>query len=161
MTRSPRRSLARCLLLVAVALVALPVAGASAYVKPPGGKWNVQDVFEGTDGGSMRIAKDGGSLTKLVLKPGTDSIGACGAGAVRLASTPKIRKFKTAGGRYAIGRQKKGSTLITPVRVDVKVAGKKVKGTLLMLWDDSGRLAQTAELEAGDCALRFAARKAR
>lgn len=161
MTLSPRRSLVRCLPLVVAALVALPVTGASAYVKPPGGKWNIQDVFEGTDGGSMRIAKDGGSLTKLVLKPGEDTIEDCGAGAVRLASTPKIKKFKTAGGRYAIGRQKKGSTLITPVSVSVKVAGKKVRGTLLMLWDDSGRLASTAEVEAGDCELDFAARKAR
>ncbi len=109
----------------------------------------------------MRIAKDGGAIAKLVLKPGEDNVEACGSGAVRLVSKPKVKKFRSAGGRYAVGRQKQGSTLINPVSVDLKSGGKKVKGTLLMLWDDSGRLATTAGIEFGDCDLDFAARKAR
>jgi hypothetical protein len=143
----------------AAVLLALPTA-ASAYTKPPGGKWNIQDSFERTKGGAMKLSADGSKLTKLVLNAGDDYVEDCGA-TVRLASTPTIKKFPTAGSRYAFGRQKKGSSLIVPIGVSLEVKGKTVKGTLVMLFDEGGKLATTAEVEAGDCDLDFHARKAR
>lgn len=145
---------------IAIALTLALPATATAYTKPPGGKWNIQNIFDNTYGGGMKLSKDGSTLTTLVLNVGADYSEDCGS-KVRLESKPTIKKFPTAGGRYAFGRQLKGSTLIKPIGVTFKSGGKAVKGTLLMLFDHSGRLANTGELTFGDCSLDFAARKPR
>lgn len=159
-TRLPTRAPVLVLLAGAL-LLAGPASIASAYDKPRGGKWNIQDSFGYTDGGAMSIAKDRGKLTKLVLFAGEDYLEQCGARRIQLTSRPKIKRFASAGGRWAVGRQQGGSTLIRPVPATFKLAGKKVKGKLLMLFDEDGLLAETAEVELPSCSLSFYARKAR
>jgi hypothetical protein len=147
-----------------LAILALLVAAPAAYAiyqKPAGGKWTIQDAFERTDGGAMTISKDRTKLTKLVLNVGEDWVATCETERIRLASKPKIKKFASAGGRYAIGAQRRGSSLIVPVRATFKVGGKRVNGKIIMLWDEAGRLATSASVETPNCGLSFNARKGR
>jgi len=144
--------------LAAVAVAALPAA-ASAYDKPAGGKWNYQNLFDRTKAGALSLSKDGKKVTKLILKPGADYADLCGKRIV-LVSRPKVRSYKKVNGRYAVARLP--GQLFKPIPVRLKVDGKPRRGTLMLLWDETGRLLDTGKVEYGDCLyLSFYARKGR
>lgn len=115
------------------------------------------DLFDATDGGAMKVSGNGRKLKRLKLITGERAPDECG-GKVVLRSKMKIRRFKKAGGRRAVGRLA-SSGLIVPVRARYKVAGKRRTGKIIMLWDDAGRQTDTARVEIGDCFVNFIGRK--
>lgn len=134
------------------------VTSAGAYRKPASGKWSIQNMFGYTAGGTMTIARKGGKVTKLVLIVGEDHVEQCGAERVRLVSKPKVKRFPKSGDRWGVARYET-SSLLGPRGVKLRVGGKQVRGKLMLLFDESGRLADSARAQFGDCSLSFAARK--
>jgi hypothetical protein len=160
MTRSRRISSLRAVaaaLAASALLLVLAVDPASAYTKPPGGTWTFEDLFDATDGGSFALSRDGSKVAKLVLKPGEDSVDACGSGAIRLLSRPQVRSYRSVNGRYAVAKIRGG--LFVPTSVSFKVGGRSVDGKLELLWGETGRVVETGKVELGDCRLSFYARK--
>jgi hypothetical protein len=143
----------------ALLLVAGPIAVALGYDKPAGGKWQIQDVFDYTAGGSMKVAANGKAVKKLKLKVGADYVETCGAKKLSTKGKLKVKKFVKSGGRWAVGRTAGGSTLIEPIKAKFKLGTKTVKGKALMLFDESGETALTARVELDACTLTFAVRK--
>jgi hypothetical protein len=144
--------------LAASLLLLLVVADrASAYAKPPGGGWRYEDVFDRTDGGSFALSRDGSKIAKLTLVPGQYSTTACGSGPIKLLSRPQVKSYRNVSGRYAVGKIRAG--LFVPIGVSYKRGGRAVAGKLLVLWDESGRIAESGKVEIGACSLSFHARK--
>lgn len=160
MTRTRRISSLRAAaaaLAASVLLLVLVVEQASAYTKPPGGTWSFADLFDATDGGSFALSRDGSKVAKLVLKPGEDSVDACGSAAIRLVSRPQVRSYRSVNGRYAVAKLRGG--LFVPTAVTFKVGGRSVGGKLELLWGETGRIVETGKVELGDCRLSFYAHK--
>lgn len=129
------------------------------YAKPPGGAWRYQDVFDRTDGGSFALSRDGAKIAKLTLTPGRYMTATCGSAPIKLLSRPQVKSYRSVSGRYAVARNSRG--LFVPIAVRYKRAGSTVAGKLLVLWDESGRIAETGKVEIGDCLLSFNAYKRR
>ena len=161
MTNTRRTSIGPVLLLCALGALAFGASGALAlggYQKPAGGKWQIQDLFDQTAGGKLKVAANGKQIKKLKLKVGADHIESCGAKQLKLKGKLKVRHFKSSD-RWAVGRQSRGSTLIEPTKAKFKLGTKTVKGKAIMLFDIAGRLATTARVELDGCTLGFNARK--
>lgn len=137
--------------------LALP-ATASAYVRPAGGAWSFQHLFDDTSAGKLKLSRKGTAVTRLSFTPGARSIDACGTAPIALVGSVRIRSYRKANGRYAVGALP--GRLFKPTRVRFRRDGKSVKGTLLLLWDHDGRLMDTGQVRLADgCQLRFFARK--
>ena len=157
--RPALRSLAVAVGVAALLLIGL-TATASAYVRPAGGTWRFENLFDDTKDGALKLTGNGLSVKKLVLVPGEDSVGACGSSWVRLAGRAKIRSYRSVNGRYAFGRLR--SNLFVPAPVTFTQGGKRVRGKLLLLFGQTGRLVDSGQAELpGDCHIRFYARKGR
>lgn len=140
------------------ALLALSPATAAAYVRPPGGSWTVQHMFEYTSAGKLTLAKRGTTVSRLSLTPGSRSTEACGSTPIALVGSVPIKSYKKVNGRYAVATLPR--RLFKPLRVRFRRDGQEVKGTLLLLWDHDGRLMDTGRVELADgCLLQFSARK--
>jgi len=156
--RRPTR-LALLLTIAGALLVAGPVTSASAvYQKPPTGKWTFQNLFDDTKRGALALGKKGKAtvIRKLVLVVGDDDREACGK-RIKVAGKPKLRSFRSVNRRWAFARNPNG--LFLPKAVGLKVDGKARRGRLIMLFDESGRLVNSATLEYRDCTLSFFAHK--
>ncbi len=147
-------------MIVALATITLMVAfveQASAYSKPPGGKWNFQNLFEDTKRGALSLSRSGSKVINLVLVPGTDEIDACGKEPIRLKSRPAVVSFRKAGGRYAVANLKHGLFVGKPLTF--KQGKRRFRARLELLWDETGRLMFTGQFDRGNCHLSFFARK--
>jgi len=131
----------------------------SAYYKPAGGKWNFQNLFDYTKYGSLALSKDGKKVTKLVLVPGEGAPEACGKAKIRLQTRVRVRRYRKVSGRYAVGNLRKGLFVGKPMVF--KQDKKRFRAKLEILWDETGRLAETGMYERGDCYIKFFARKGR
>ena len=138
-----------------IALAASPAA--ALYAKPPGGAWRFQNLFDATRSGTLALTRDGGRVAKLTLVPGEDEVERCGRATIALVSRPKVLSYRFANGRYAVAKSRSG--LFVPFAMSFKRGGRAFTGKLMLLWDESGRLADTGKFEAGDCRLSFYARK--
>lgn len=146
------------LLVLTMALTLAMAATAFAYYTPAGGKWKYRDLFEATDGGALRLSKSGRKVTKLKLVVGERNREDCGGKRIALRGKMKIKRYKKVNGRYAVGRISKG--LFVARRAKFTLDGKKVKGKLLMLWDERGTLVDSGQVTLGrDCSIRFFANK--
>jgi hypothetical protein len=145
-------------LIVALALLIGPISDASAYKKPAKGGWSVEDLFGDVKGGSMKVAKDRKKIKKLKIKISDERAATCG-GKVATAKGLKIKRYGKAGGRYAYGKLPKKTGLFEPKPTKFKLGGKKVRAKLMLLFDESGKLAVTARFEYRDCTLNFLVRK--
>jgi hypothetical protein len=154
----PRRRL-----LAAALAVAIPLAAASdahAYVKPVGGAWTFGNLFDDTRSGALTLSKAGTQVTKLVAVPGERSVEECGRGAIRMTSRPKIRSWRSVNGRYAVAVNPSG--LFRPTPAWFTRGGRRVRGKVMLLWDETGRLLDTGEIHLpGDCRIDFFASKRR
>lgn len=152
----------RRLLAAAVAL-ALPLAAASdahAYEKPAGGAYRFNNLFDDTRSGALTLSQAGTQVTKLVLVPGERSVAQCGARPIRMTSRPKVRSYRSANGRWAVAHNPGG--LFRPTPAWFARDGRRVRGKVMLLWDETGRLVNTAEAHLpGDCRLDFFASKRR
>lgn len=148
----PRRRL-----LAAAAALVLPLAAASdahAYVKPAGGGYRFNNLFDDTRSGALTLSKAGTQVTKLVAVPGERSVDQCGRGAIRMTSRPKIRSWRSANGRYAVAVNPSG--LFRPTPAWFTRGGRRVRGKVMLLWDHDGRLVDTGQIHLpGDCRLDF------
>lgn len=137
--------------------LALP-APASAYVRPAGGTWSFQHLFDDTSAGKLTLSRKGTAVRRLSFTPGSRSEAACGTAPITLVGSVPIKSHKKANGRYAVGVLP--GRLFKPTRVRFRRDGRSVKGTLLLLWDHDGRLMDTGQAALSDgCELRFFARK--
>lgn len=144
---------------LALGLLAVPVSSASAYSKPAKGRWKVEDLFGDVGGGTMKVAKSRKKIKKLKIKISKPNRAACG-GRTAVASGLKIKKYKQAGGRWAYARLPRKTGLFTGKRTKIRVGGKKVRGKLILLFDETGKLVSTGGLELpGGCVLDFIVRK--
>lgn len=159
--RLTRRTSTALIPLIAAAVVLSAFAGGAlaAYSKPAGGKWRIDTLFGFTSGGTMKVAKNRKKITKLTLKVGDDYVDGCGAKQVRLKGKLKVKKFKSAGGRWAVARQERGSTLLLPIKAKFKLGKSRVQGKAIILFDETGRIGETAQVELPDCTLSFIPRK--
>jgi hypothetical protein len=160
--RSPLRRLPRTALAVAGASALLLLFGLSgsalAYEQPAGGRWSFQHLFDDTRSGAFTLSRDGGTVAKLVLTPGEDSVDQCGPQSIRLVSRAKIRSYRNINGRYAFGRVRAG--LFVPAGVTFKRGARTVGGRLMLLFDQSGKRLDSGKAELpGDCQISFYARK--
>lgn len=150
-------------IVAAAVAVALPLAAASdadAYVKPAGGVWSFQDLFDDTRSGALTLSSTGTQVTKLVAVPGERTVGECGSAAIRLVSRPTIRSYRSANGRYAVAS--KPRPLFRPTPAWFKRGARRVRGRLMLLWDHDGKLLDTGEIHlSGGCRVDFFARKGR
>lgn len=151
----PVRSLA--VALAASLLLVVTADRASAYAKPPGGAWRYEDLFDRTNGGSFALSRDGSKIARLTLVPGASFTTTCGSGSIKLVSRPQVKSYRTVSGRYAVAKIRGG--LFVPIGVSYKQGGRTVAGKLLVLWDETGRIAETGKVEIGACRLEFVARK--
>lgn len=150
------------LLVIATAACLLLMLGfaadrSSAYSKPPGGKWNFQNLFDYTKYGALSLSKDGKKVTKLVLIPGEGAPEACGQAKIRLQTRPQVKRYRKVSGRYAVANLRKGLFVGKPMVF--KQGRKRFRAKLHILWDESGRIASTGMYERGDCYIKFFARK--
>jgi hypothetical protein len=129
----------------------------SAYDKPAGGKWSFQNLFDYTKYGALSLSKDGTKVTKLVLVPGEGAPEACGQAKIRLQTRAQVKRYRRVNGRYAVGNLKKGLFVGKPMVF--KQDKKSFRAKLEILWDETGRLAETGMYERGDCYIKFFARK--
>lgn len=138
----------------------LAVAQTSAYKTPASGAWKIQDRFEYTDGGSATVANGGKRLTKLTVNVGTANQTESRCGEIKRVAISKSMPITRVGSykRPVVGRLGKDK-LITSSSTTLDVDGAKVKGTVQVVFEKTGRQAFTAELIAGDCELSFAIRK--
>lgn len=137
--------------------LALPSA-ASAYVRPPGGAWTVQHMFDSTSAGKLALSRRGTAVSRLSLTPGSRSTAECGTSPVALVGSAPIKSYRKVNGRYAVATLP--GQLFKPTRVRFRRNGQTIKGTLLLLWDHNGRLMDTGRVELADgCLLQFTARK--
>jgi len=132
---------------------------ASAYTKPPGGKWGFHNLFDYTKRGALSLSRNGSKVTKLVLVPGEELAETCGKDPVRLKSRPRVRSFRKVDGRYAVANLKRGLFIGKPLTF--KQGKRRFRARLELLWDESGRLVQTGQFDHGECHLSFFARKGR
>ena len=144
-------------LATAALLLVLSAERASAYSKPPGGTWRYQDLFDYTDGGEFALSRDGSKIGKLVLQPGERTTSTCGSAEIRLVSRPDVKSYRSASGRYAVAKNRGG--LFVPTPVTFKQSGRSVAGKLLVLWGETGRVAESGKVELGGCRLSFYAHK--
>lgn len=144
---------------VAASLVVLAftAAPAAAYEKPAGGRWRFQNLFDDTRTGAIVLSRDASKVVKLVLVPGERSVETCGRAAVRLKSRPKIRSFPSVNGRYAVGKLRRG--LFVQISATFKQGKRTLRGKILLLWEDTGRLLSTGKVDVGRCDIDFFARK--
>ena len=151
------RMLGALIAVVTIVLGLACVSQASAYSKPPGGKWNFRNLFEDTTRGALSLSKDGSKVINLVLVPGEDEIEECGKEPIRLVTRPAVKSYRKANGRYAVANIKGG------LFVGTSPAFNQGKGTfrssLQLIWDETGRLLDEGQYEHGDCYLSFYARK--
>ncbi len=121
------------------------------------GGWSVEQLFSGVKGGSMKVAKNRKTIKKLTIKYSDDSRDACGRKAT--IKGLKVKSFKQAGGRYAYAKLPKKTGLFEPKPTKFKAGGKRRRGKLMLLFDQSGKLAETARIEYGSCIANFLVRK--
>ncbi len=145
------------LLIGALVLVVGPIGSASAYSKPAKGGWSVEQLFSGVKGGSMKVAKNRKKIKKLTIKYSDDSKDACGKKAT--ITGLKVKAYKQAGGRYAYAKLPKKTGLFEPKPTKIKVGGKRVRGKLMLLFDQSGKLVSSARIEYRACSVDFLVRK--
>ncbi|MDO8208796.1 carboxypeptidase-like regulatory domain-containing protein [Conexibacter sp. CPCC 206217] len=133
-------------------------SSALAYERPAGGRWIFENLFDDTRSGAFTLSQDGGTVVKLVLTPGEDSVDQCGSQSIRLVTRAKIRSYATVNGRYAFGRIRAG--LFVPTGVTFKRGVRAVGGRLLLLFDQTGKRVDSGKAELpGDCHISFYARK--
>ncbi len=132
---------------------------ASAYSKPPGGKWNFQNLFDSTKHGALSLSKNGKKVTKLVLVPGESAPEACGTNPIRLQTKPAVKRYRNVSGRYAVANLNRKTGLFVGKPMVFKQGKKRFRAKLHILWDESGRVAGTGQYERGDCFIKFFARK--
>ncbi|MEZ5077255.1 MAG: hypothetical protein R2725_07430 [Solirubrobacterales bacterium] len=139
----------------------IAAGGAHAYVKPAGGKWNFQNLFDDTQRGAMSLSKDGNKLTKLVLVPGEGASESCRTEPIRLQTKPAVKRYRKVGGRYAVANLNRKTGLFVGKPMVFKQGTKRFRAKLHILWDEDGRVASTGRYERGDCTIAFFARKGR
>jgi hypothetical protein len=131
---------------------------ASAYEKPPGGKWNYKNLFDDTTRGALSLAKNSSKVTKLVLVAGEDEAERCGKEPIRLFTKPVVKSYRNVSGRYAVANLKGGLFVGKPM---IFTQGeKRFRATLELLWNEDGRIVEGQfEREQAECYLSFYARK--
>lgn len=145
-------------LILALVLLVGPISDASAYKKPAKGGWSVEDLFGDVKGGSMKVANNRKKIKKLKIKISDEQAATCG-GKVATAKGLKVKRYGKAGGRYAYAKLPKKTGLFEPKPTKFKLGGKTVRAKLMLLFDESGKLAVTARFEHRDCNLNFLVRK--